>query len=102
MSGDRLDLSSDPNFTPRSGPRPTGGGSYSAPGTYGNRAASGQQNAGEQKKFVGIKFNCCGLYVRVYVNKDGTAYEGRCPRCAKPVKLKIGAGGTNNRFFEVY
>ncbi|GHT14099.1 hypothetical protein FACS1894170_10770 [Planctomycetales bacterium] len=55
-----------------------------------------------QRKFVGVKFNCCGVYVRIYVNKDGTAYEGRCPKCFKPVKLKIGSGGTDNRFFEAY
>jgi hypothetical protein len=55
-----------------------------------------------KRKFVGVKFNCCGVYVRIYVNKDGTAYEGHCPKCFKPVKLKIGAGGTDNRFFEAY
>ncbi len=54
------------------------------------------------RKFIGVKFNCCGVYVRVYVNRDGTAYEGRCPKCFKHVKFKIGNGGTDNRFFEAY
>lgn len=51
------------------------------------------------KKFLGILFECCNIYRRIYVNKDGTAYEGRCPMCYKMVKVKIGEGGTANRFF---
>ena len=56
----------------------------------------------KKKKYLGLKFTCCGVYSRVYVNHDGTAYEGRCPKCLKPVKLKIGEGGTDSRFFEVF
>ena len=56
----------------------------------------------DQRKYVGVRFQCCGIYQRIYVNKEGTAYEGRCPKCAKPVRLRIGEGGTTNRFFEAY
>jgi hypothetical protein len=56
----------------------------------------------EQRKFIGVRFNCCGIYVRIYVNKEGTAYEGRCPKCYRPVKFKIGTGGTDSRIFEAY
>jgi hypothetical protein len=56
----------------------------------------------EQRKFIGVKFNCCGIYVRIYVNKEGIAYEGRCPKCFRPVKFTIGCGGTDHRFFEAY
>ena len=51
------------------------------------------------RRFVGIHFICCDVYTRVYVNRDETAYEGNCPRCAKRVRLRIGPGGTNARFF---
>jgi len=54
----------------------------------------------EQRKFIGVKFNCCGIYVRVYINKEGTRYEGRCPKCFQTVNFKVGEGGTENRFFE--
>jgi hypothetical protein len=51
------------------------------------------------RRFVGIHFVCCDVYIRVYVNRDETAYEGNCPKCAKRVRLRIGPGGTNSRFF---
>jgi hypothetical protein len=54
------------------------------------------------RKYVGVRFNCCGIYTRIYVNKEGTAYEGKCPKCFKPVRLKIGTGGTSARIFEAY
>ena len=96
MSRHQLDLSSDPN-------------------SFGKTVAS-QKSVPEndhsfvqinldcetKKRFLGLKFTCCGVYSRVYVNNDGTAYEGRCPKCLKPVKLKIGEGGTDGRFFEVF
>jgi hypothetical protein len=51
------------------------------------------------RRFVGVHFICCDVYARVYINRDATAYEGNCPRCAKRVRLSIGPGGTNARFF---
>lgn len=51
------------------------------------------------RRFVGVHFVCCDVYTRVYVNRESTAYEGNCPRCAKRVRLAIGPGGTDARFF---
>ena len=51
------------------------------------------------RKFLGILFDCCGVYGRIYQNKEGTAYTGRCPRCMRPIKVNIGEGGTWQRFF---
>jgi len=85
MSAGRLDLVSDPNIMPVVSAQ----GLEQTPGI-----------TAEGKKFLGIKFSCCGLYARIYVNRDGTAYEGRCPRCLQPIKIKIGQGGTSTRFFE--
>ena len=57
------------------------------------RSPLSDQNTGQsppKRKFLGIKFNCCGVYHHIYINKDGTAYEGRCPKCMVPIRLKIG------------
>ncbi len=89
MKGKNLNLTSDPGDT--AGGRP---------------ASSAQQSASEAdpssgRPFVGVRFDCCEVYTRVYINDDKTAYEGRCPKCSKQVRLAIGPGGTDARFFSV-
>ena len=85
-----LDLASDPNFAGR------------PPGAGAQAQSENSASPADRKKYVGVRFHCCGLYLRIYVNKEGTAYEGRCPKCAKPLRLRIGDGGTNHRFFDAY
>ena len=53
-------------------------------------------------KFLGVHYECCNVYARAYVNKEKTAYTGSCPRCGKRVKVAIGPGGTDNRFFSAH
>ena len=77
MTGENLDLTSD----------------HTAGDSSGSTAAG--------RRFLGLQFDCCGVYTRVYVNQDETAYEGNCPKCARPVRLEIGPGGTSSRFFSV-
>lgn len=52
------------------------------------------------RPWLAIHWRCCSVYSRVYRNAAGDAYDGRCPRCAKPLHVAVGQGGTNNRFFE--
>ena len=55
-----------------------------------------------EKKFIGILFECCRVYGRIYKNKEGTYYEGKCPKCLRQIKIKVGKNGSNQRFFRAY
>lgn len=78
MAGENLDLSNDPSAAGHSEPMRTA------------------------RPYLGVHFACCGVYARVYINTDQTAYVGHCPRCTRRVQFRIGAEGTDCRFFTAY
>jgi len=51
------------------------------------------------RPWIGVRFECCDVYTRVYRNHEGTAYTGQCPKCRRPVTFRVGPGGTDSRFF---
>ncbi len=69
-----------------------------------SESSAGQADAGQRsadgRPFVGVHFTCCDIYLRVYLNREGTRYDGRCPKCGKRVRFRVGPGGTKARFFE--
>ena len=58
--------------------------------------------AGPARPFLSVLFACCGVYQRLYRDPTGQHYAGHCPKCAKPVKFKVGDGGTSSRHFVVH
>ena len=60
-----------------------------------------ENNNNNKRAFLGIWFECCHVYGRLYKNKFGTAYVGRCPKCMRPVSARISQDGegTSRRFF---
>ncbi len=86
MVGENLDLTSEPGDSkPRAG-----------------NASNKEGETGGARPFVGVTFNCCSVYSRIYRTRDGKAYAGNCPKCSNPVRLVIGAGGSNSRFYTAY
>lgn len=79
MPGESIDLSSDPN------PQPVG-----------------DPSGPTKREFLGIQFSCCSVYVRIYKNREGTHYEGNCPKCYRSVRFAIGSGGSDSRFYTAY
>lgn len=69
-------------------------------GAQGTQTPGGQGAVG--RPWLAVHWRCCSVYSRVYRNRDATAYEGGCPACGKPLRVKIGAGGTSSRFFEAH
>ena len=51
------------------------------------------------RPFLGLHFKCCGVYSRIYLNATGTAFAGHCPRCARPVRIRVGEEGSSSRFW---
>lgn len=52
------------------------------------------------KRYIGVMFECCRVYTRIYINRDATAYAGSCPRCRRKLQVKIDpARGIDARFF---
>jgi len=59
-------------------------------------------NKPQKRQFLGVWFECCHAYGRLYKNKEGTMYRGRCPKCLRWVKVPIDINSekaTNRRFF---
>lgn len=53
----------------------------------------------ESRPYIGILFECCGVYARVYRQPEQTVYQGRCPKCLRLVRVRVGKDGVTTRLF---
>mgnify|MGYP001279641547 CR=1 FL=1 len=51
------------------------------------------------RPYIGIHFECCGVYARIYRQPEAREYVGRCPRCLRTVRVRVGPQGTASRLF---
>jgi hypothetical protein len=53
---------------------------------------TGDMAAGRPPKvrpFLGVLFECCNVYRRIYLHHTGKMYLGACPRCGKTVRFDV-------------
>ncbi len=55
-------------------------------------------DARSARPWVGVQFECCGIYARIYREPEVPSYEGRCPRCGRPISIRVGPEGLRTRF----
>ncbi|MFH1068091.1 MAG: hypothetical protein V1794_00595 [Candidatus Glassbacteria bacterium] len=64
-----------------------------------------EDKTGKQRRqprpYIGITWECCKVYSRIYLNRKGSAYVGWCPRCGKRAQLDLSPTGSKSRFFQV-
>jgi hypothetical protein len=53
------------------------------------------------RQFIGVNWECCKIYSRIYLNRKGTAFVGWCPKCARRVQINVSPVGSKSRFFNV-
>ena len=53
----------------------------------------------KKRQYIGIWFDCCQTYGRLYKTADGRFYTGRCHKCLRTARARVGADGTERRFF---
>ncbi len=60
-----------------------------------------EEHRPEPRPQIGVHFQCCNVYARIFLTKDETAYAGHCPKCARPVRIRTAPGGDSSRFWRV-
>ncbi|MCH8881921.1 MAG: hypothetical protein IIA41_00320 [SAR324 cluster bacterium] len=53
------------------------------------------------RPYLQILFECCQVYQRVYKDRSGRFYLGRCPTCLRQIRFRVAPHGSPARRFRV-
>ena len=51
------------------------------------------------RPYIGVHFKCCHVYTRIYLNRQGNAFEGHCPKCGARARVRARPGASKSRFW---
>ncbi len=71
----------------------------SAVGSGGSAAGPAAGSAASRRPWIGIHFECCDVYQRVYRKPEDDHYLGFCPKCGRRIRLRVAADGVDAKFF---
>ena len=66
---------------------------------YHGKSKNADKNNLSKKRYISIYWKCCHSFSRIYKNKEGSAYEGVCPKCKSALSVPVGDHGTTQRTF---
>lgn len=66
-------------------------------GRHGSGFTATGEGSSPQRPWIGIRFECCGVYSRIYRDVAVQAYEGRCPRCGLSISVAVASDGLDAR-----
>lgn len=53
------------------------------------------------KPFLGVLFECCNIYRRIYLHHSGAFYFGQCPKCGRSIRFEVDdRKGKKTRFWK--
>jgi hypothetical protein len=55
--------------------------------------------AESDRPWIGIHFECCGVYSRVYRRPEEPQYVGKCPSCGRALRVLVRADGVKAKIF---
>ncbi|MGA0163418.1 MAG: hypothetical protein ACO3LE_04095 [Bdellovibrionota bacterium] len=56
----------------------------------------------EKRPYIGLMFECCRVYSRIYRKKEDQHYKGFCPKCGRAVSLRVDPRkGSKSKFWRV-
>ena len=53
--------------------------------------------AGAGLSWIGVHMECCNIYMRILRRPTSRQYVGRCPKCGRSVRVRVGPEGVSSK-----